>query len=68
MGCLEYFTIVYIWYEDSFTQMKRWNAHEVTQSSCSCVYVLIEMSRVLQCVCAKGKRVSAIHSYRDMIV
>ncbi len=25
---------------------------------CSCVYVLIEMSRTLQCVCAKGKRAS----------
>ncbi len=31
MGCCEYLYIsVCIWYEDSFTQMKRWNAHEVT--------------------------------------
>ncbi len=38
-----------------------------SQSSCSCVYVLIEMSRALQCVqCVKGK-VSVFHSYVDMI-
>ncbi len=30
-GCREYLYIsVCIWYEDSFTQMKRWNAHKVT--------------------------------------
>ncbi len=36
MGCREYLYIsVCIWYEeyDSFTQMKRWNAHSDSQSS-----------------------------------
>ncbi len=67
-GCREYLYIsVCIWYEDNFTQMKRWNAHEVTQSSSGDV-VRVFMSSLRRhahfSVCAKENRVSrsSIHT------
>ncbi len=66
-GCREYLYIsVCIWHEDSFTQIKLWNAHEVT------LRAVLEMLFVCLCPiwdvtllqCAKGKRASLsfIHS------
>ncbi len=70
-GCREYLYIsVCIWYGASFTQMKRWNADEVTLRAvlemlfmCLCPHWdgrcwNHRERRALQCVCGKGKRAS----------
>ncbi len=49
--CCEYLHIsVFMWYEDSFTRTKRWNAHEVT------LRAVLEMLFVCLCPHWDGKR------------
>ncbi len=77
-GCREYLYIsVCIWYEDSFTQMKWWNAHEVTHRAvlemlfvCLCPHWDVMHASVCVCVCVcvcvKGKHTSHKLYYQRM--
>ncbi len=67
-GCSEYLYIsVCIWYEDSFTQMKGWNYHEVTlRAVLEMLFVCLcprwDVTRASVCV-LKEKRTSLSHSF-----
>ncbi len=56
---------VLIWYEDSFTQMKRWNAHDVTLRAvlemlfvCLCSHW--DVTCAIQCVCVQKENARLI--------
>ncbi len=70
MGWREYLYIsVFIWYENSFTQIKWWNAHEVTQnSSGDVVHVFMSSLRrhALFSVCVQKENTRLCHPFIEI--